>query len=330
MRIAAAALGIAFALVGLSPLVDPRRGGATQASQPQPMESAPQALAAPGGFLALPSAAFRPHPYAVYELREGATLAVGENATTTIGPHGYRGAALAAKSANELRILCLGGSRMFGLELADAQTVPERLRAHLGAAAAQRPVHVANVATPGHTSHEVAATFAARWLDLEPDVIVVGDLDGDVYPALQGGFRDDYSHAWRIWVEQAGEPADATSLRRRVSWGNADSAQTRAQAIHTMSAKPYESNLCFLADVAAGRGIRSVWVLPDPARNTGEQEELVTTMLRRTAERIAKGRGIAAVDDMETQGAGVSAAARADALAKLLAGKVQQIAEGPR
>lgn len=299
-------------------------------SQPQPMASVPQALASPGGFLALPSAAFRPHPYAVYELREGATLAVSEHTTTAIGPHGYRGEALAAKGANELRIVCLGGSRMFGLELADAETIPERLRAHLGAAAFHKTIRVANVATPGHSSHEIAATFAARWLDLEPDVIVVGDLDGDVFPALQSGFRDDYSHAWRIWVEQAGEPADATPLRRRVSWGNEDTAQTRAQVIHALSAKSYELNLCFLADVASGRGIASVWVMPDPARNTGPQEELATTMLRRAAARIANGRAVATVDDVETRGAGSSAAARADALAKVLAEKVQQIAEGPR
>src|SRR4030095_14053201 len=118
-----------------------------------------------------------------------------------------------------------------------------------------------NVAVPGYTSHEIAGSFALRWIDLKPDVIVIGDLHDDARAMLTPGFRDDYGHVWRVWVDDRSRPR---WLSERVLAAPVAPPAERARALESASTRPFETNLKFVLDVARGRGIRAVVLVPDP------------------------------------------------------------------
>lgn len=252
-------------------------------------------------FAQLDASAFAPHPYLVYELAPSATVTVkGTAGVTTTNEHGFRGRRVARRRPPHLRcVVCIGGSSMFGLGVPDDATFPAQLEDRLnakGAAATETESApswaVVNGAVPGYTTHESMGAFLLRWLDYSPDVVVVGDLDADARALLTDGYQSDYGHLWKIWVRPkeggatGGTLGDAV-VRARPSGG--------ARALAASDLRAFETNLRFLADVARGRSIRAVVLLPDPnAAAPGPAREALTRLAER-ARAVCQATGAVAV-----------------------------------
>jgi len=104
---------------------------------------------------------------------------------STINSLGFRGGEPpAGKEDGEFRVLCLGDSVVFGLNLKDAETVPVRLEAALRAepALAGRKVSVVNGAVPGFGAVQGLRALE-RLRFVEPDVVVFWFGMNDAKPA---------------------------------------------------------------------------------------------------------------------------------------------------
>jgi hypothetical protein len=281
-------------------------------------EAEPPEISVLSGFAALESSHFVPHPYFVYELGRSRRIAFpGSTRAATINAEGYRGAAVAAsRPAGERRVLCLGSSEMFGWGLDDADTPPARLERRLGRRAGGGEWRAVNAAVPGHTSHEIAAAFALRWLDVGPDAIVVGDLDADARALLTQGFRPDYGHVWTVWVRPPGSGGSVKTLGGCVVRAFPGSESSRLESLAASSSDPFETNLRFLLD--ARRGAAACVVLPAPGGRGGALGAAVER-LRNVALRVCQERSVPVVEGI-SRGAGDAAA---DDLAARLAVKLE-------
>lgn len=296
------------------------------AAAPLQAASPPPATADPADALAaLDDSGFEPHPYLVYAPRERASIDVGAGEKASVNAQGYRGPLLpATKAAAARRVVCLGGSEIFGLRLGDARAFPARLAAALAAAEPTVAWEVANAAAPGYTSHEIAGSFALRWLDLQPDAIVIGDLDADARAMLTPGFRDDYGHVWRVWVDdRARQPRP---LRERVLAAPVAPPLERARALEAATTRPFETNLKFVLDVARGRGIRAVILVPDPRRFEDAAARTAVERLRDAARSVAASRGAATVDESDAGAPhGAAPSPPVEALAGAAAGAIARL-----
>ena len=133
----------------------------------------------------------------------GVTFPVSSNADSLRAPLVAR-----EKRPGVQRVMALGCSTTFGWGVADAESYPARLQAHLG-----RPdVEVINGGQPGYTS------FQGRWLwdrtlrHYEPDLVFIGYIVQDARMAaytdksqaiLQGDARflkDNFLYRWRAYL----------------------------------------------------------------------------------------------------------------------------------
>ena len=119
---------------------------------------------------------YSPDEELLYTLRPGYEGLVSEVFQTTarINRHGRRGEDFPAhKPQGTWRILCLGDSRTFGLEVGEGLSYP----AHLQRMAAERTpdqrIHVINAGTIGYTSYQGLRDLEHRALRFAPDVVTV-------------------------------------------------------------------------------------------------------------------------------------------------------------
>jgi lysophospholipase L1-like esterase len=102
------------------------------------------------------------------------------------------------KSADTLRVICLGGSTTYGVSVVDnAATFPAALERFLNNDL--RPdgwahVEVFNLGVGGYTSREVLMNLRLHGLPLEPDVVLIQCGVNDVAPRFYDDFTMDYKH----------------------------------------------------------------------------------------------------------------------------------------
>jgi lysophospholipase L1-like esterase len=186
----------------------------------------------------------QPHPFIGYEYRPGAVKRGnleegGQN--FRINAHGMRGFEMSTeKPPGTYRILCLGGSTTFGTGATEDEfTYPARLEHYLNAMAPEgRRYEVGNCGTSGYTTAENLINLELRLVELDPDAILIYAAANDARPIQARGFRPDYSHYRRSWVETELTPADLWLLEhvRLYAWltrGLDPERQFRAQAHRT-------------------------------------------------------------------------------------------------
>ncbi len=283
------------------------------------------AAASPAPWELLPASGFRPHYASVYELEPQRDLDVGGGHATKINGGGYRGEPISPlRRPGQARVLFLGGSRIFGVGQPDGATLPSISATLLSSGEADAGAWaVANLAVPGSTSHEIAGALGLRWIALEPDLLVVGDLDADARALTTPGFRDDYGHLWRVWVPR---PEDAgRRLGECVAAQVPASVAARRAAAEASSTAPFERNLAAILDLAAGRGVPVVILLPDAMRAADPAELVAATRLRARAAEIAKARGATALDEAEVAPASMpDGRLRNEALARALVPAIRE------
>lgn len=103
-------------------------------------------------------------------------LRPGSNIPVEINSEGFRGEEFEAPDLDAYRILILGDSVTFGLNLAQADAWPSVMRDHLIADAAPRHVQVRNLAVPGYSTFQGRQLFERHALhgDFRPHLVIFG------------------------------------------------------------------------------------------------------------------------------------------------------------
>ena len=110
---------------------------------------------------------------------------LGQDYVIVTNSLGIRGVELAEKAANEVRLLSLGDSSVFG-DGVEEESVFTSIAARALSPVWGVPVTQVIGATPGHDSTQSLATLRAIGAAAQPDWIVVGNLWSDVYRGDRG------------------------------------------------------------------------------------------------------------------------------------------------
>jgi hypothetical protein len=138
---------------------------------------------------------------------------------TTINDRGYRGLALADEKGHRLRVVVLGDSIAFGLDMNDADT----FSALLGSSYPE--LEVANLAVPGYGPDQELMRLEREGLALQPDVVVLAlCLSNDLADASLPVFLYDGRHPKPYFTLESGRLVERTGhlrLSRRQALGRA-------------------------------------------------------------------------------------------------------------
>lgn len=111
---------------------------------------------------------------------------------------GFRGKEFSKeKNQGVYRIVCLGGSAVYGVQLSDSQTYPAQLERLLNSYQDKITFQVINAGVTGYTTMESLINLVTRILPLNPDMIIIYHGYNDFKPNRFPGFEPDYTH-WRI------------------------------------------------------------------------------------------------------------------------------------
>ena len=106
----------------------------------------------------------------------------------SLNSEGFRDAEVPErKPASAFRILCLGDSWTFGMNVGQEQTYPQRLKALLREEFPEVDFEVFNRGVLGYSSYQGLELLRRRAIDLNPDVVVIGFAMND---AKVNGYRD--------------------------------------------------------------------------------------------------------------------------------------------
>lgn len=111
------------------------------------------------------------------------TKVVWRNTRVTINHQGTRGPEIAAKRPGELRILSLGESTTFGVNVSDDETYSANLEALLRADVPGRPITVINAGVSAYSSFQSLQFLEQRGLAMQPDVVLVYNEVNDYLPS---------------------------------------------------------------------------------------------------------------------------------------------------
>ena len=91
----------------------------------------------------------------------------------TINSFGYRGDEIKSKEKDEFRIALFGDSRIFGILLADENTIPVALEKNLREIFPDKNIKVLNFGVEGLTLQRTADAAKHYYKELEPDIILL-------------------------------------------------------------------------------------------------------------------------------------------------------------
>ena len=110
------------------------------------------------------------------------------------------------KAENSFRIICLGDSNTFGLDVNDQYTYPAQLERLLNEQAGNANLHfeVINAGIPGYTSRQGLVYLQKRLLQYQPDLVIIGFGCNDAFnrfilglPPDKKIIRGDIEKGWR-------------------------------------------------------------------------------------------------------------------------------------
>ena len=159
------------------------------------------------------------HPELFYRLRPGSTESYnaeyGEY-TVTVNTLGARGVERPGeKRAGTFRIVCLGGSNVYGAGVDDHLTWPGRLEHHLDLGHGGTTFELWNYGTSAHTGAQMAALGEQALASIEPDLIIIALSNMGPWPFLSEAPLEPLFEAnpdyWRYLLlgEHAGPDASA-------------------------------------------------------------------------------------------------------------------------
>ncbi len=182
---------------------------------------------------------------------------------------GMRGPELGAKGEEELRLMTLGDSTVFGTGVAE-DSVFGSVTAKALSQSTGRRVQLANGAAPGHDSSQSLATLRLHGATVAPDWVVIANLWSDVYrhpqsEALAEQIRGPLNHlaTYRLLKRALAPWLTARKVRWIASQEDIGAASDGSQS--RIPLRNYLGNLEALAEEATALGATPVFlVLPAP------------------------------------------------------------------
>ncbi|MBP5202077.1 hypothetical protein J6253_04995, partial [bacterium] len=114
---------------------------------------------------------------------------------------GYRGDEIKPKEKDEFRIIIFGDSRIFGILLADENTIPVALEKNLRETFPDKSIKVLNFGVEGLTLQRTADAAKHYYKELEPDIVLLYSGANDINEAYIFGWKE-----WEPFVENAPLP----------------------------------------------------------------------------------------------------------------------------
>lgn len=109
----------------------------------------------------------------------------------TINSFGYRGDEIKPKEKDEFRIIIFGDSRIFGVLLADENTIPVAVEKNLRQIFPDKKITVLNFGVEGLTLLRTADAAKHYYKELEPDIILLYSGANDI--------NETYTLGWKEW-----------------------------------------------------------------------------------------------------------------------------------
>ena len=114
---------------------------------------------------------------------------------------GYRGDEINPQEKDEFRIIIFGDSRIFGILLADENTIPAALEKDLRETFPAKNIKVLNFGVEGLTLQRTADAAKHYYKELEPDIILLYSGANDINEAYIFGWKE-----WEPFAENAALP----------------------------------------------------------------------------------------------------------------------------
>ena len=254
---------------------------------------------------------FVPHPFMGYALRPGFERPGNKQGKYQIRVNslGMRGQDMSIeKPAGTYRILCDGGSTVFSTGASrDENAWPAVLETILNEGAKAGPRYeVGNCGVPGWCTTESLINLELNLVDLSPDAIVLYHGANDARPIQAEGFRSDYSHLRRSWVQIELSPVDRYLLEhwRTYAWLTRGShADQQLGALHNYVFVPGYRDLHVRSDLRVNEAgvevfLRNLRHMVGVARMHGIQPILCTFATCRSKEKPGDERFFETVDAM--------------------------------
>ena len=108
----------------------------------------------------------------------------------TINSFGYRGNEILPKEKDEFRIIIFGDSRIFGVLLADENTIPVAVEKNLRKLFPDKKITVLNFGVEGLTFQRIADAAKHYYKELEPDIILLESGANDINEAFVFGWME--------------------------------------------------------------------------------------------------------------------------------------------
>ena len=119
----------------------------------------------------------------------------------TINSFGYRGNEIKPKEKDEFRIIIFGDSRIFGILLADENTIPVAVEKNLKELFPDKKITVLNFGVEGLTLQRTADAAKHYYEELKPDIILLYSGANDINEAYMFGWKE-----WEPFAENAPLP----------------------------------------------------------------------------------------------------------------------------
>ncbi len=192
------------------------------------------------------------------------TQMVETNVAVRVNALALRGPNLGPKSADELRILTLGDSSVFGFGV-DEDKVFSSVAARALAKNFDRPVTPVIGATPGYTSVQALDTLADVGAIVKPDVVVIATLWSDVFstevPLIRAQGQTHPSAVYRVTIRLLSPFLSAPT----VAWLDGDVGASGLGRQARVGVDAYRRTISALVAAAQALGAQPVlMVLPAP------------------------------------------------------------------
>jgi len=208
---------------------------------------------------------YRLEPYTVFGLNPNF-----RSSTVNINSLGLRGPEIEPKKTGTLRIAVLGGSAVFGGEVAnDNLTFCGRMEERLSSEMPGRKIEVINAGIPAYMSMQELILLENKLIELKPDIVIIFDGYNDCITSLKRESRPNYP--W--WFKEI-EKVYSTSVTKLfldkklrkyrptkllLNWLDERRAREKKEyAVDPEAVRYYARNLDMMCHLAASYGIKVI------------------------------------------------------------------------
>jgi len=228
-----------------------------------------------------------PNAYYMYQMKPNlshSTIATGSISKGSVSTNqdGFRVTGITVKKPpGVLRVLCLGDSVTFGLDVNDDETYPYYLQKRLSLDYPGREIQVINTGCPGYTIVQGLELFTRKGLCYEPDIIIAGFSHHEFQAASKTDLqRISSPESVKRTKSLLYRSAFYLMLRRIITPSSEyigtprDVEIAEGKALMRVPVDDYKKALQELIDIAARKKIALIFInLPNPGVVLRQQED---------------------------------------------------------